>query len=295
MGYAEFEEKEFERPLYNQLEVGTPYVWSPGQCFEKFIGIDHSVFTLHDLSKRFGIKNMPPGVILSDYNLGYIWKALGRKRLVPDFKLNLFIQAKRPFEYKRGLPKYGYNKRCFKFTTFIPQQKMLERLDNKLSGRALVIYASPVFSTHQELFKYTANSNIIEHTIFPLVNDLIGHQSWIYDSAYCGIGCSEPEEKSTLDIKQHINNFIERRNEVRSEKITNENSLSILLYSIEESLQGVYDIRASEYFNRKEEIQRKFKIYKSDEENYFSRNLITYILINEFCDIYNLEWFVLGK
>lgn len=295
MGYAEFEEKEFERPLYNQLEVGTSYVWSPGQCFEKFIGIDHSVFTLYDLSKRFGIKNMPSGVILKDYNLGYIWKAMGRKRPVPDFKLNLFIQAKRPFECKRGLPKYGYNKRCFKFTTFIPQQKMLERLDKKLSGRALVVYASPVFSTLRELYKYTANSSIIEHTIFPLVKDLIGHHSWVYDSAYCGIGCSEPEEKSTLNIRDHINNFIERRDEVHNEKNNNENSLSILLHSIEESLQGVYDISTTEYYNRKEEIHRQFKIYKSDEENYYSRDLMTYILINEFCDIYNLEWFVLGK
>jgi hypothetical protein len=31
---SEFEEREFEAPLYNQLESGTRLVWSPGQVFD---------------------------------------------------------------------------------------------------------------------------------------------------------------------------------------------------------------------------------------------------------------------
>ena len=36
MDLAEFEEKEFEKPLYNQLEDGSREVWTPGQCFEYY-------------------------------------------------------------------------------------------------------------------------------------------------------------------------------------------------------------------------------------------------------------------
>ena len=43
MSWAEFEEKEYEAPLYNQLEAGNQNVWSPGQVFESRIGIDHGV------------------------------------------------------------------------------------------------------------------------------------------------------------------------------------------------------------------------------------------------------------
>lgn len=42
MGFAEFEEKEFEKPLYNQLENGKGDVWTPGQCFEGYIVFDYS-------------------------------------------------------------------------------------------------------------------------------------------------------------------------------------------------------------------------------------------------------------
>ncbi len=294
MGYAEFEEKEFERPLYNQLEIGTSYVWSPGQCFEKFIGIDYSLYTFYDLSKRLGIKNMPPGVSLKNYNLGYIWKLLGRTRELPDFQLNMFIQAKRPYEYKNGLPKYGYTKRCFKFKTSSVQQSMLEKLDVQLNGNALVVYAAPVFSTLRELYKFTANKSMIENTIFPTIKDLKGHQAWVYDSINRGVGCSEPEEKSTENILNRINDFIKDR-ERTSNRFIDENSLQNLNLSIENTLQGMYDVHIAEYFNRKDEIYRSFRQYESYNENrYIMNNLISFMLINEFCDIYNLDWFVLG-
>ena len=52
---SEFEEKEYEAPLYNQLECGTRLVWSPGQVFEEYIGVDRAIF-LRDpvLWRHFG-------------------------------------------------------------------------------------------------------------------------------------------------------------------------------------------------------------------------------------------------
>jgi hypothetical protein len=69
MAIAEFEEREFEAPLYNQLEVGSNLVWSPGQVFEEHIGIDRAIFvespTFWRLIRRLG---PPPGVFLHRYD-----------------------------------------------------------------------------------------------------------------------------------------------------------------------------------------------------------------------------------
>lgn len=37
---AEFEEKEYEGPLYNQLERGNRLLWPPGQVLEGYLGFD---------------------------------------------------------------------------------------------------------------------------------------------------------------------------------------------------------------------------------------------------------------
>lgn len=61
---SEFEEKEFEAPLYNQLECGTRLVWSPGLVFEQYVGFDRAMF-LYDpaLWHLFGASRPPIGVL----------------------------------------------------------------------------------------------------------------------------------------------------------------------------------------------------------------------------------------
>lgn len=163
-----------------------------------------------------------------------------------------------------------------------------------MNGNALVVYAAPVFSTFRELYKFTANKSMIDNTIFPTIKDLKGHQAWVYDSINRGVGCSEPEEKGTENIINRINDFINDR-ERTSNGFIDENSLQNLNLSIENTLQGMYDTHVSEYFNRKDEIYRSFRKYESYNENrYIMNNLMSFMLINEFCDIYNLDWFVLG-
>jgi hypothetical protein len=94
---ADFEESEYRGPLYNQLERGNHLVWEPGQVFEKHIGIDRAAYVtdpyfwgLHGLIAPMN------GVILLDYDWHYIWKNRLKNKILPDFKLNLFLQAKRP-------------------------------------------------------------------------------------------------------------------------------------------------------------------------------------------------------
>lgn len=114
MGWAEFEEKSFEKALYTQLENGTTFnVWSPGQCFEAYIGIDYAgnIFS-NEFWSRFG-GYAPKGVILNDYNMGYIWRKMVKKRMLPNFQLNLFIQAKRPYVHDGKAKDSIYNEKHY--------------------------------------------------------------------------------------------------------------------------------------------------------------------------------------
>lgn len=112
LGLAEFEEKEFEKPLYNQLENGKCDVWAPGQCLEGYIGFDFSGdINLYEFWERFG-GFIPRGAILKDYNMGYIWRKMKRKRMLPDFSINLFIQAKRPYIHSGRFSDSKSEKQC---------------------------------------------------------------------------------------------------------------------------------------------------------------------------------------
>jgi len=98
---SEFEEKEYEAPLYNQLESGTNLIWSPGQVFEHHIGIDRAMLLQNPaVWKVFGYNRALPGVLLEMYDWNFIWRRRQRRPL-PDFKLNLFVQAKRCYFYNR--------------------------------------------------------------------------------------------------------------------------------------------------------------------------------------------------
>lgn len=47
MKEPEFEEKDFEAPLYNQLLFGSHNIATPGQVFEGKFGIDAALQSLH--------------------------------------------------------------------------------------------------------------------------------------------------------------------------------------------------------------------------------------------------------
>lgn len=146
---SEFEEKEFEIPLYNQLGAGTRLVWSPGQVFEEYIGVDHALM-LHDAALwRYFSPGLPlRGALLYHHNWDFIWRHRRRRKL-PNFRLNLFLQVKRCHYYRRrprtlkswlpaGVP-------CWRFNLDAVQQQALERVAAKLGDRAVVAYAAPAF------------------------------------------------------------------------------------------------------------------------------------------------------
>jgi hypothetical protein len=175
---AQFEETEYRGPLFNQLQSSS-LLWEPGQVFEKHIGIDQALwctrtalFALHD------IVGVPPGVVLSRYRWNYIWRHRRRKKPLPSFRLNLFVQAKRP-KYGRFAPKAlkakGLKSPFWLFPLTPHQQVALEKLQINLGNRALVCYACPAFHKQSTLYKWTVEPRMIENSTFPDVQVLSGH------------------------------------------------------------------------------------------------------------------------
>jgi hypothetical protein len=193
---SEFEEKEFEASLYNQLESGTHNVWSPGQVFEEYIGIDRALYLRDSLFWRFlGISSPPRGVFLNRFDWEFIWRRRGHRRQMPNFRLNLFLQAKRCYYYKRR-PRHLRTllplAPCWRFDIDLDQQDVLAKIANKLGNRAIVLYAAPAFYRLLELYAHASRGSILLNTTFPLAEKLQGHHAWYY-TAPGGNGVANPE------------------------------------------------------------------------------------------------------
>lgn len=292
MGFAEFEEKEFEKPLYNQLENGKCDVWTPGQCFEGYIGFDYGGnISTYEFWDKFG-GFIPRGTILSDYNMGYIWKKMKKKRMLPDFSMNLFIQAKRPYIHSGAYRSAIYDIKHYSFEINQKQQKILEKLELKLCHRALLVYATPVFGTYGELYEHIRNKDIIDNTSFPKVSILSGHSHWFYCDSENGIAHSEPEEIKSFSIFELINAFEQVR--VHSNDFKYDDNIVTLSDVIDEILEEFNeDVQVKYCISQINEMYRFYEYRQNRLENINYQIVTCFLKINIFCEVFNLDWFVL--
>ena len=103
MKRAEFEEKSYEAPLYNQLERGQRDIFTPGQVLESQLGFDRGLYlTQTALWETLGYDTPLRGAALAYYQWPPWWEPPERRRQLPRFRLNLFLQAKRPVTTTRN-------------------------------------------------------------------------------------------------------------------------------------------------------------------------------------------------
>ena len=193
---AAFEDKEYEASLYKQLESGNPNVWSPGQVFEAHLGFDHAALVQNPRFWQLIGRTAPVGAFLNRYDWGGIWRHRSR-RPMPNFRLNLFLQAKRPGYYKRT-PRHirakGMNGPSWCFDVDADQQSALERVAKRLGNKVAMVYASPAFHTASQLYAHIKMGTILDSSTFPEIRQLAGHSKWFYDCAGGnGIANAEPE------------------------------------------------------------------------------------------------------
>lgn len=198
MHEADFEEKDFEGPLYNQLLFGSNLIATPGQVFEGHFGLDAALHAGHPLFwDMFGFHDVPPGVILPHFNWGWVWRRLGAVRPLPPFAVNLLVQSKRPDVLKgpnQSLQPFGIRKSYWRFKTKQNQQSLLAKLANTLGNRAFVVYASAAFDTFDALYLHTQNNTIVENSAFVRIDRMQNHHTWNYDvPGMTGVAMSDPE------------------------------------------------------------------------------------------------------
>lgn len=183
---SEFEEKEFENPLCNQLLDGTNVFWTPGQVIENHLGFDQALFTTCEYLWRLHGYTAPLGGLTPFRYWPWVRASPPQQNRLPPFQLNCFIQAKRASKGVRrsktlidlhiGTPYY-------RFDVAADQQKVLARVATALAGQALFVYAAPVFCESQRLFHLQTIGQLVENSTFPAASTLVGHSAWYYSQA----------------------------------------------------------------------------------------------------------------
>ncbi len=211
---AEFEEREYEHPLYAELKVSNGRLWAPGQVLEGYLGVDRTLFLDGPFPLNLHGPFAPPGISLPRY-----WHFLRdelkvpSKKKLPSFLLNVFLQAKRPRYLTTAstyLVRAGVKGKHWAFSTESEQQLILEKLEAKFVGKMIVSYAAPVFHTDARLHGHTINQTVVKNSTFPSPSLLSGHKDWHYKvPGATGAGASEVRALEEPSLEDRIESLAE--------------------------------------------------------------------------------------
>ena len=287
---SEFEEKEYEAPLYNQLErSSTGQIWSPGQVFERLVGIDRAIF-LSDpaIWEVLGFRQRR-GIILDELEWPHFWRHRHRRPL-PNFRLNLFIQAKRCFHHTarpRRFKKTTLASPCWHFDIEAHQQEALEKVAAKLNRRAVVCYAAPAFHRCTELYGHTAAGTINQNSTFPAISKLKGHSAWYYDRpGGSGVANPDPEGIEGPDIFGLMDGL--------RQSADDDYSLVGLSRDIDESLFEASgdNPRRAIFFDRRNYVRSQLNQFDG-LTGALNGEIVAFFEVAIFSETFNLDWYVI--
>jgi len=292
MRNAEFEEKDFENPLYVQLLSGNICLATPGQVFEGRFGVDAALQAGHPFFwDLFGYRTIPGGINLNDYNWGWVWRDLGRRRPLPSFAINLLIQAKRP-QYLSGvnatLSRLGIKHDYWRFEISQHQHDLLAAIQRTLANRALLIYASTAFDTYQELYEYTANNQLVENCAYVSVPRMTEHHSWNYDHpGTSGVASSDPKPIDDPPLPAQIDNLIQQAS-YSDDVFAQLDGLYHSVLSVSEEHASQNPI-ASVYMRRNENLQARIRDARIERHE-----VLPFLGVIMFFQQLSTNWFLVG-
>ncbi|WP_316846863.1 hypothetical protein [Pedobacter psychrodurus] len=286
---TEFEESEFRGPLFNQLERGSHLLWEPGQVFEKTIGVDRASLCVHDyLWKLYGFSAPLGGSVLRSHHFHYIWTNTKPKKVLPDFNLNLFIQAKRSEYSSRSKVKLSpqINGAHWYFEVTPHQQVSLELLEKELAADALVVYAAPVFHEQQQLYNHTSNQTIVSNSTFPKVSMLTGHSKWYYNKGgLTGVANPDFEDFDEVNLLSQIETLRNQTGDYRlNSRVQNLQKLSQAIRNVVEKQSNSF--QATRFAYERELIDDMILDYELN--NYVG--VKDYMQIELFNYLWKLNW-----
>lgn len=297
MNPSEFEEREYEQPLYRQLERNDPRYWSPGQVLEAYLGFDRGLFlTAGYLWNVHGHKTPLPGMIPYHEYWPLLPHFSTHRTRLPDFQLNCFLQTKRCYVGQR-LPKrlsaLGNKRPFYSFGIDASQHDVLSAAAHKLSGRALFAYAAPVFATSQRLFFLQQIGQIVENSTFPDVKDLDGHVTWYYtDAGATGVGNPEVERIEGAGLNERVNLLL-TTNRFREKISGPTEQLTFLSNAIRTAV-----IEGSEAFasaRRAYLVSDWSEIGEFADVNELNAACRAFLEVDAFARRFNLTWLVIGE
>ncbi len=212
---TEFKEKTYEKYFGHELSRLTNITYSPDLCDEAILGFDEAFFLSEEWFLRFGPyvrrrrRGRRTGIDIERFNE---WGKIVTGRL-PPFRLNLFVQFKRP-EYlttRRAKQWTDWEQCYFRYKTTFHQQEALERIDEQSHGRAATVYASPAFWEVNDLCSFVRNETVVEHSNMAQVGKLKGHKNYSYVApGFKGKGHSETVDIESQQFAEVIGTGIER-------------------------------------------------------------------------------------
>lgn len=290
MKRSEFEERSYEAPLYNQLERGHEFVFTPGQVLEHKVGFDRGLFLAEAaLWHTLGYEGPLPGAALAYYHWPSGWGPWKPRTALPRFRLNLFLQVKRPRVHARRPKRLrgidGVGAPLWSFEIDSHQQSLLETLTSKTQRRAHVAYACAAFHKNIDLFRHTRCRSIIQNSTFPSAKLLSGHEAWYYDRpGAVGAANPDPEILEEPDL-------LSRLRDTHSERPIEDGEQLLWLDQlgrdvVETAREGVEvaDARNAQFFDDLQGVERSLDSLRAPE------SVRAYARVRLFTVRYDLLW-----
>jgi hypothetical protein len=296
---TEFEEPEYEGPLYNQLLNGSLNIWTPGRRFERFFGIDAALYSKnHYFWSLFGQTTQVAGTALRNHNWHFLLRFISRHfRRFPSYNVNVLIQSKRPkhrYGVNSAYSTHGITGQYWQFEITKHQQIILEQLEQKLGSNALVIYACPAFHKFDDLDRFIASGQIIENSTFVKVSALTNHSKWVFDTAgTTGLACSEINKHSDIPFKEMISKLREENH--KQSDYNNFDYLTTIVNEICAENEKNPIVKAFVRRNKNlrdyfDSVRKEF-VDESNEKNY--EYFLSFMSFSQFTATLNTEWFTL--
>ena len=144
------------------------------------------------------------------------WRAcLPNKRppSLPSFRLNLFLQHKRPEYLSAPNAKewYLWKKPYFRFDIEPHQQVVLEAAIAAVGSAALVAYSCPALEAASKLYDAIEHRTLVEATNFVEASGLKDHKRYTFSAGgTSGWACSDPERIRPLPLLRVLSERVER-------------------------------------------------------------------------------------
>ena len=298
MRRAEFEEREFETPLYKQLKVANNRIWSPGQVLEHYVGFDYAALCLDSYFWAIhGLREPYDGFLLDEMIRRRFWRHRNPGRPLPDFSLNLFLQAKRPevrARLTKALKGQPLKAPYWRIGIDAEQQRTLESLASATAGKALVCYATPAFDRLSQLYAHTVGGTMVANSSFPEVQWLSAKDAWNYDRpGATGVANAEPVYLERPDLYARVETLAADNASQGNEAYgANLAKLAQAVVRAAESTAGASPARPALFFQRTAEIASLLEVLDVARYRDALRDFLTVLA---FGATYQLQWFVIGS